>query len=112
MRRFRGTKQTQADANALPKGHIIGWIPPSSKEADSSKPLSKSAKKNAKRREKKVSDKKADELVKDNWEDDDDDDETIAAAPQKNEAPTKTNGAQSTDAAESLSSKMEKLDVR
>ncbi|KAH7879723.1 uncharacterized protein C8R40DRAFT_1022937, partial [Lentinula edodes] len=72
VRRFRGTKQTQADSNALPKGHIIGWIPPSSKEADSSKPLSKSAKKNAKRREKKVSDKKADEPVKDNWEDDDD----------------------------------------
>ncbi|KAJ3811936.1 hypothetical protein F5876DRAFT_75351 [Lentinula aff. lateritia] len=111
VRRFRGTKQTQADANALPKGHIIGWIPPSSKEADPSKPLSKSAKKNAKRREKKVSDKKADESVKDNWEDDDDD-ETIAAAPQKNEELTKTNGAQSTDAAESLSSKMEKLDVR
>ncbi|KAI0092799.1 hypothetical protein BDY19DRAFT_877049, partial [Irpex rosettiformis] len=26
--RFRGTRQKQMDANALPKGHIIGWAPP------------------------------------------------------------------------------------
>ncbi|TFK93854.1 hypothetical protein K466DRAFT_450382, partial [Polyporus arcularius HHB13444] len=28
VRRFRGTRQAQAEANALPKGHIIGWAPP------------------------------------------------------------------------------------
>ncbi|KAF9534845.1 hypothetical protein CPB83DRAFT_737395, partial [Crepidotus variabilis] len=28
VRRFRGTKQAQMDANSLPKGHIIGWAPP------------------------------------------------------------------------------------
>ncbi|KAJ7283722.1 hypothetical protein C8J57DRAFT_743016 [Mycena rebaudengoi] len=66
VRRFRGTKQAQLDANALPKGHIIGWAPPPSSQASGSatKPMSKSAKKNAKRREKK-------ESVADNWEDDD-----------------------------------------
>ncbi|KAJ4466521.1 hypothetical protein J3R30DRAFT_3663652 [Lentinula aciculospora] len=117
VRRFRGKKQAQMDVNSLPKGHIIGWTPPPSKEADSSKPLSKSAKKNAKRREKKVSDKKADEPVKDNWEDDDEEAPPAAAttAKQKDDKTTKNgNGTQqSTDtAAESLESKMEKLDVR
>jgi len=70
VRRFRGTKQAQKDANALPKGHIIGWAPPPSSPASGSatKPMSKSAKKNAKRREKK--DEKKEEPVADNWEDD------------------------------------------
>ncbi|KAJ7368227.1 hypothetical protein DFH08DRAFT_928474 [Mycena albidolilacea] len=60
------TKQAQQDANALPKGHIIGWAPPPTSQASGSaaKPMSKSAKKNAKRREKK-------EVVAENWEDDD-----------------------------------------
>ncbi|KAI0346757.1 hypothetical protein BDW22DRAFT_1366747, partial [Trametopsis cervina] len=26
--RFRGTRQKQMEATALPKGHIIGWAPP------------------------------------------------------------------------------------
>ncbi|KAF9006449.1 hypothetical protein BDQ17DRAFT_1171441, partial [Cyathus striatus] len=30
VKRFRGTKQAQMDATTLPKGHIIGWAPPSS----------------------------------------------------------------------------------
>ncbi|KAJ6614314.1 hypothetical protein B0H10DRAFT_1692365, partial [Mycena sp. CBHHK59/15] len=74
VRRFRGTKQAQLDANALPKGHIIGWTPPpSSSQASGSaaKPMSKSAKKNAKRREKKDDKKDSDAVVADNWEDDD-----------------------------------------
>lgn len=72
VRRFRGTKQTQMDANALPKGHIIGWAPPPQSTLASgsgSGPLSKSAKKNAKRREKKAAKKE----VPENWDEDEDD---------------------------------------
>lgn len=28
--RFRGSRQQQAEKNALPKGHILGWVAPSS----------------------------------------------------------------------------------
>ncbi|KAJ3773106.1 hypothetical protein EV361DRAFT_971482 [Lentinula raphanica] len=112
VRRFRGTKQAQMDANALPKGHIIGWTPPPSKQADPSKPLSKSAKKNAKRREKKASDKNVEEPVKDNWEDDVDEASPVVASTPKDADTTDSKEAPSTDTTESLSSKMEKLDVR
>ena len=75
---FRGSKQLQMEANALPKGHIVGWVAPSSQ----SKSLSKSAKKNAKRKEKKEEKKvnaSNDDPVRDNWEDED---EEQPAAPQ------------------------------
>ncbi|KAK7049589.1 hypothetical protein VNI00_005620 [Paramarasmius palmivorus] len=68
VKRFRGTRQTQMDASALPKGHIVGWAPPTSKD-EANKPLSKSAKKNAKRKEKR--DEKKATVIKDSWEDDD-----------------------------------------
>jgi len=63
------------DANALPKGHIIGWVPPSS----APKPLSKSAKKNAKRKEKREEKKNSavDTTVRDNWEDDDEEEQPV-----------------------------------
>ncbi|KAF9263476.1 hypothetical protein L218DRAFT_831154, partial [Marasmius fiardii PR-910] len=70
VKRFRGTRQAQMDVNALPKGHIVGWVPPTNKESEADKPMSKSAKKNAKRREKKEEKKNA--VIKDSWEDDDD----------------------------------------
>ncbi|PFH51451.1 hypothetical protein AMATHDRAFT_74995 [Amanita thiersii Skay4041] len=72
IRRFRGTKQAQMDANTLPKGHVIGWVPPSSTTSTtaSGKPMSKSAKKNAKRKEKRA-EKQPDATVPDNWDDDD-----------------------------------------
>ncbi|KAJ8502442.1 hypothetical protein ONZ45_g11756 [Pleurotus djamor] len=94
VRRFRGTRQAQMDAMALPKGHIVGWAPPSntasksggsanafpalgqstaSSSASSTKPLSKAAKKNAKRKEKRGEQKAAPEPVKDNWDDEDED---------------------------------------
>lgn len=76
VKRFRGTRQAQMDANALPKGHILGWVAPSS-ASQPAKPLSKSAKKNAKRKEKreeKRANATADQPVPDNWEDDDEDD--------------------------------------
>jgi len=54
------------EANALPKGQIIGWVPTDKSSAS----MSKSAKKNAKRKEKRL-----EKIVKDSWEDDDDDDD-------------------------------------
>ncbi|KAF8640031.1 hypothetical protein AX17_001273 [Amanita inopinata Kibby_2008] len=70
VRRFRGTKQAQMDASTLPKGHIIGWVPPSSTSPNASeKPVSKSAKKNAKRKEKRA-EKQTDKVVPESWEDD------------------------------------------
>ncbi|KAJ6539276.1 hypothetical protein B0H19DRAFT_961478 [Mycena capillaripes] len=125
VRRFRGTKQAQQDANALPKGHIIGWAPPPTSQASGSatKPMSKSAKKNAKRREKK--EEKKEEAVADNWEDDDDAptataSQTSGAAEQK-KAPRSSSGSTHTpenpnwaDAPDeaTLTAKLEKLDVK
>jgi len=67
VRRFRGTKQAHMDSSALPKGHIIGWIPPpaAAKPGAGSVPLSKNAKKRQKQKEKKA------EAVKNNWDDED-----------------------------------------
>ncbi|KZT72580.1 hypothetical protein DAEQUDRAFT_722746 [Daedalea quercina L-15889] len=76
VRRFRGTRQQQAEANALPKGHIIGWTPPPTSSAPkpgaaaASTSQSKAAKKNEKRKEKRK-EKREVEKVKDNWEDED-----------------------------------------
>lgn len=78
------------DANALPKGHIIGWAPPPQSTAASGsagKPMSKSAKKNAKRREKKEEKK---EDVPDNW---DDEDEGDGSAVTSNPKSTTDSGA-------------------
>jgi len=90
VRRFRGTKQAQMDATALPKGHIIGWAPPPSSSSSSNvtgggvKVLSKSAKKNAKRREKKDGNK---EVVREDWEDEEGgDSETLVANKAKSGA--------------------------
>ncbi|KAJ7179924.1 hypothetical protein C8R43DRAFT_1117268 [Mycena crocata] len=124
VRRFRGTKQAQQDANTLPKGHIIGWAPPPTSQASGSaaKPLSKSAKKNAKRREKK--DEKKDEAVADNWEDDEDASGTTSpnstSPPQKQAPRTSSGGAHSSENPNwaaavdetSLSAKLDKLDVK
>jgi len=72
--RFRGSRQQQVDRTALPKGHILGWVAPSSEGAKkpgaSTATKSKSAKKNEKKREKKREDKER--IIKENWEDDDD----------------------------------------
>lgn len=70
--RFRGTRQTDADRRALPKGHIIGWVPPTPGEASSGTAKSKAAKKNEKRKEKRKEKKatQSDEPVPDNWDDD------------------------------------------
>ncbi|KAF8528850.1 hypothetical protein BU17DRAFT_21128, partial [Hysterangium stoloniferum] len=72
LTRFRGSRQTQMDRVALPKGHILGWVAPSGdnkpKPAGESS-TSKSAKKNEKRKEKR--NKMKEEIIKASWEDDD-----------------------------------------
>ncbi|KII94801.1 hypothetical protein PLICRDRAFT_25528 [Plicaturopsis crispa FD-325 SS-3] len=84
VRRFRGTRQAQMDANALPKGHIVGWAPPPSSStrpgasaaAKGAKPgaevkdAGKAVNKNQKRREKKREKKAEGGEVPDNWDDD------------------------------------------
>ncbi|KAJ7638749.1 hypothetical protein FB45DRAFT_1000893 [Roridomyces roridus] len=104
VRRFRGTKQTQADANQLPKGHIIGWAPPPTSTASNStgKALSKNAKKRAKKRE-----KKEEEPVADNWEDDDEA-PSPPAAPRESSHTT----ASSDNDGSALASKLDKLNVK
>lgn len=63
--RFKGSRQKAAESNALPKGHIIGWVAPSSSQKPAEtkpkvstvdangQPLSKAALKNAKRKAKR-----------------------------------------------------------
>jgi len=128
VRRFRGTKQAQLDANALPKGHIIGWAPPPTSQASGSatKPMSKSAKKNAKRRENKKEENK--ETVAENWEDDEDSPGAAAGTASQDSAgagqkkaprsssgsvhsPENPNWAEAPDEAV-LTAKLEKLDVK
>lgn len=123
VKRFRGTKQAQLDANALPKGHIIGWAPPPTSSANSgsgTKPMSKSAKKNAKRKEKKAEK----EQVPDSWEDDDDEASPPSAEPSSTGTltPSKKDGksldstepanSNANKAAVDLTKTMEKLDVK
>ncbi|KAF8076312.1 hypothetical protein FPV67DRAFT_1664593 [Lyophyllum atratum] len=129
VRKFRGTRQAQMDATALPKGHIIGWAPPTQSTATSAsaKPMSKSAKKNAKRREKKGDEKKQD--VPDNWEDEDEEGDDAQAAgvdgkkveggspaaePTKSESkrPSPSGSENAPSTVDELSSKLGKLGVK
>lgn len=71
--RFRGTRQQAMDAATLPKGHILGWVAPSSESQQKAKgasapPPNKNAKKRANQRARKAAEKS--EAVKDSWEDD------------------------------------------
>ncbi|KAI0721882.1 hypothetical protein C8T65DRAFT_704953 [Cerioporus squamosus] len=125
VRRFRGTRQAQAEANALPKGHIIGWAPPpqTAIPAASKAGMSKAQKKNEKRKEKR---KEKAETVKDSWEDEDEEGEkgTEAAAsgttsPHRESTHTtdKPNWAVAPDGkkdagADALADKLDKLEVR
>ncbi|KAI0771849.1 hypothetical protein BD413DRAFT_546562 [Trametes elegans] len=134
VRRFRGTRQAQMDATALPKGHIIGWAPPSQAAAApaSKAALSKAQKKNEKRKEKRK-EKREETQVKDNWEDDDEGEAeggspALSASAGKAEegahTPETPNWAAAPDAkgtkegtkkdtgAEGLADKLEKLEVR
>ncbi|KAI9574596.1 hypothetical protein HD554DRAFT_1990029, partial [Boletus coccyginus] len=75
--RFRGTRQQAMDATALPKGHILGWVAPSSDAQPKAKakgisapPPNKNARKRANQRARKAVEKS--EAVKDSWEDEED----------------------------------------
>jgi len=110
------------DANALPKGHIIGWAPPptSTSGSPASKPLSKSAKKNAKRKQRREEEKEKVDFP-DNWEDDDNGSDPSPSTDSNNGAPvtsTMTTTAPNEnqqfsceDVADDLSSKLDKLNV-
>ena len=111
------------DKQALPKGHIVGWVPPSAESTlvmmhfcfrlgfdcdqiflakpKPSAAMSKSAKKNEKRKEKKKEEKAKEKeaVIKASWDDDDDEDE----APTK-PAATK---AESSEAVDELAQELE-----
>ena len=110
VNRFRGTKQQEMDARALPKGHIIGWVPPSSATnntaSKSSGTMSKSQKKNEKKKEKKKAD--IAKKIQESWEDDDDEDEIKPVSKPK----AKTESSKETDsAADEVAEELEKLEV-
>ncbi|EUC66741.1 mago-bind domain protein [Rhizoctonia solani AG-3 Rhs1AP] len=75
--RFRGSRQQASDKNTLPKGHIVGWVAPSSETKPKPKPaeMTKAQKKNAKRAEKRAEKRTQPVAVKENWDDDDEDEE-------------------------------------
>ncbi|KAM5535625.1 hypothetical protein V8D89_010612 [Ganoderma adspersum] len=129
VRRFRGTRQAQAEVTALPKGHIIGWAPPpqAAAAAPTSKAgLSKAQKKNEKRKEKRKEKRDEGEKVKDNW--DDEDEGEPAAGVAKGVSATKTEGVHTKEqpnwaaapdtnkgeaaGADGLADKLEKLEVQ
>ncbi|KAF8351526.1 hypothetical protein F5887DRAFT_1125689 [Amanita rubescens] len=110
VRRFRGSKQQQLDASALPKGHIIGWTPPTSSAAqadESTKPTTKSAKKNAQRKKKKA--EKKQEVVPDSW--DDGDEEDTQDAKKSEQVATASDEQKKSGDADGLAGKMENLKV-
>ena len=110
VRRFRGTRQAQADATALPKGHIIGWTPPPSAAPAPKAALTKAQKKNEKRKEKRK-EKAASDIaakIKENW-DDDDEDEAPPKSSTKTDSTAKDTKQSDGDA---LADKLDKLEVR
>lgn len=124
------------DVNTLPKGHIIGWAPPSTNTSTSGSPLSKRAKKNAKKKanknkreeeeEEEDSDKrvKKGEDVPENWEDDGNESGpqgSISPTPDTNPSVTATTDLEPAtenqqvspvDIESDLSSKLDKLNVK
>jgi len=107
--KFQSARQKEKDARALPKGHIVGWVPPSpatnNTTGKSSGSMSKSQKKNEKRKEKKKAELA--QKIRDNWEDDDEDEIKPASKPKATTAsPDKTDPI-----ADEMAEKLEKLEV-
>ena len=114
------------DAATLPKGHILGWVAPSSESQQKAKgaatpPPNKNAKKRANQRAKKA--EKA-EAVKDSWEDDEDvatptavqtdaskTQATKEGTPPSDEA-DKAGASELTEGEAELTNKLSKLDVK
>lgn len=107
--RFRGTKQQEMDARALPKGHIVGWVAPSpatnNTAAKPSVTMSKSQKKNEKRKEKKKAE--IERKIQENWEDDDEDEIKPATQPKA----TAESSGKTDSTADEVTKKLEKLEV-
>lgn len=107
--KFRSNRQQEMDARALPKGHIIGWVSPSSATnnatSKSSGTMSKSQKKNEKRKEKKKAD--LTKKILENWEDEDEDE--IKPAPKPKTTAENSNKTDST--ADEVAEELEKLEV-
>lgn len=105
------------DRNSLPKGHILGWVAPSSEtkktisQPGENKPLSKSAAKNAKRKAKRQAEK--DRVIKDNWEDDDDETETTGNMTPSKQSDSKAGSRSPPEAADvdGVMDKMRNLEV-
>jgi len=133
--RFRGSRQQQLDRTALPKGHIVGWVAPSSETkgvkkttvpgaagdsspSGSDKLLSKSAAKNAKRKAKKNADKE--KIILANWDDDADDEPPKKASGTKKDTPSEQSvdadeepsDAREEEKSDALADELQKLDVR
>jgi len=117
--RFRGTRQQQMDRNTLPKGHILGWVAPSSetKPKPKGEAVSKSAKKNEKRKAKREQQKQ--DIIRATWESDDDDDagNSSPAAPSKKAVSEKGEAKEAktdkpADDVDEVESKMKKLEVQ
>jgi len=92
--RFRGSRQAQADRSALPKGHILGWVAPSSTSQPAKANPSPAPNKNAKKRARQRSAKKVtkeEEEVKDHWDDEDEDDQADEAAKSQAESGKSSN---------------------
>lgn len=100
--------------NALPKGHILGWVAPSSEtnpkpqEGDKSKNQKKKEKRKAKREQKKQ------EIIKANWEDDDEDDNAILTAKETKHAkssPTTSTHEMDIDSIPELEMEVEAMEI-
>ncbi|KAG6337369.1 hypothetical protein ID866_1742 [Astraeus odoratus] len=97
--RFRGTRQKAMDTSALPKGHIIGWAPPSAESKQNPKtsaklpPPNKNAKRRANQRAKKAAEK-AEAAVRDDWEDEEEGEGSTAAASGSGAAVEEKKGTQ------------------
>jgi partner of Y14 and mago len=112
--RFRGSRQAQMDRNALPKGHIIGWTPPSASSPPVKTGMSKSAKKNEKRKEKRK--EATQKKIAESWEDEDEDEPPAPRADAENKTSSVENAKETVvrnndGETETLVEKMEKLDV-
>jgi partner of Y14 and mago len=95
------------DARALPKGHIIGWSPPSNTASSTNGAgLSKSQKKNQKRKEKREAE--VSKKIKDNWEEEDEDDTATDAA--KKDEVIETEADRPND--DELADELQKLEVK
>jgi partner of Y14 and mago len=123
------------DINTLPKGHIIGWEPPTSTSTSGS-PSTKSAKKNARKKAKKIAQRRDEEEegdvsekqskeedVPENWEDDDESGPqgSNSGIPDTNPSITTTTDpvpakeiqqVSPADVERDLSSKLDKLNVK